>query len=216
MHCFENDRIRMETLSHFKIIFFDIGGVLLNNGWGHESRQKAAREFNLNYEELDELHHFIFNIYEMGKITLDEYLETVVFNHPRTFSIKEFKDFMFSQSFELPYMLSWLINWKKDCALPVLSLNNEGRELNKYRIEKFGLHRLFDGFISSCEVGMRKPNPEIYKLALGIAQVKPEECGYFDDRLILVNAAKKHGIQSFHHQDFESTRFILEKIKREM
>src|SRR5690606_28339180 len=88
--------------SSIKTIFFDIGGILLSNGWGHVSRQEAAKEFNLNYEELDVLHHFIFNVYEMGKITLDEYLQTVVFNHPRDFSLEEFKNFMFSQSVELP------------------------------------------------------------------------------------------------------------------
>jgi len=201
--------------SSIKTIFFDIGGVLLSNGWGHESRQAASRKFNVDYEELDVLHHFIFNIYEMGKISLDEYLETVIFNHPRDFSLDEFKSFMFSQSVELPHMLQWLKAWRKDCSFPVYSLNNEGRELNKLRIHKFELHQCFDGFISSCEVGMRKPNPEIYKLALGIAQVRPEECAYFDDRIMLVNAAKKHGINSFHHQSFESTKSILEDIKNQ-
>lgn len=202
----------MET-SAIKIIFFDIGGVLLSNAWGHESRQEAAKKFDLDYEELDELHHFVFNVYEMGQITLDEYLETVVFNHQRAFTPEEFKDFMFSQSVELADMLAWLINWKKECSLPVFSLNNEGRELNQFRIEKFRLHQCFDGFISSCEVGVRKPNPAIYKLALGIAQRKPHECIYFDDRLMLVNAAKKHGINSFQHQSFQATKSILEEIK---
>lgn len=202
----------MET-SAIKIIFFDIGGVLLSNAWGHESRREAAKKFDLDYEELDELHHFVFNVYEMGQITLDDYLETVIFNHPRDFTAEEFKDFMFSQSVELPDMLAWLINWKKECSLPVFSLNNEGRELNQFRIKKFGLHQCIDGFISSCEAGVRKPNPAIYKLALGIAQRKPYECIYFDDRLMLVNAAKKHGINSFQHQSSETTKSILEEIK---
>lgn len=201
--------------SSIKTIFFDIGGILLSNGWGHESRKEAAKKFNLNYEELDVLHHFIFNVYEMGKITLDEYLETVVFNHPRDFSLEEFKSFMFSQSVELPNMLQWIIEWKKDCNLSVFSLNNEGKELNRFRIDKFKLHNCFDGFISSCEVGMRKPNPEIYELALGIVQFKPEECAYFDDRIMLVHAAKRHGINSFHHQSFEATKSILEDIKNQ-
>lgn len=205
----------MET-SQVKVVFFDVGGVLLSNGWGHESRQKAAKVFGLNYDELDVLHNFIYNVYEIGRISLDDYLDTVVFNHPREFTKNEFKNFMFVQSKELPDMLQWLIKWKQGCGFRIISINNEGRELNDYRIEKFGLHQCFDAFISSGEVGMRKPDPGIYRLALGIAQVKPENCVYFDDRSMLVQEAQKLGIHSFHHQDFETTKKIIEKLKNDI
>ena len=199
--------------SRIKVLFFDVGGVLLNNGWGHQSRQEAATLFDLNYEEMDVLHDFIFNVYEMGKITLDDYLDVVVFNHPRSFSKQDFKDFMFAQSVELPGFLPWLKAWKKTCGYRVISINNEGRELNNYRIQKFGLHDCFDAFISSCEVGMRKPDPGIFNLAMGIAQVSPEECVYFDDRLMLTKSAQKLGIRSFHHQEFATTQQILQELK---
>ena len=202
----------MET-SQVKVVFFDIGGVLLSNGWGHKSRQEAAKVFSLNYDELAVLHNFIYNVYEIGRISLDAYLDTVVFNHPRDFTKNEFKNFMFAQSKELPDMLQWLIKWKQACGFRIISINNEGRELNDYRIEKFGLHQCFDAFISSGEVGMRKPDPGIYRLAMGIAQVKPENCVYFDDRSMLVQQAQKLGIHSFHHQNFETTRKNLEALK---
>lgn len=195
-----------------KVIFLDVGGVLLNNAWGHESRKAVCEKFHLNYEEFEVLHQFVFNLYEIGKITLDEYIETTVFNHPRSFAKEEIKEFMFSQSVLLPNMLQWIIEWKEKHKIPVFSLNNEGKELNDYRIHKFGLHRCFDGFISSCEVGMRKPDPELYKLARGIVQLQPHECVYFEDRIMLVNAAAKHGIHSFHHQDFESTKMIFDNF----
>ena len=99
------------------------------------------------------------------------------------------------------------------CGFRVISINNEGRELNDYRIKKFGLHECFDAFVSSCEVGMRKPDPGIFKMAMGIAQVSPDRCIYFDDRLMLVLAAEKQGIRSFHHQDFETTKKILMDLK---
>lgn len=199
--------------SKIKVLFFDVGGVLLNNGWGHQSRQEAARIFNLNYEEMEVLHNFIFNVYEIGKITLDDYLETVVFNHPRTFTKQDFKDFIYAQSVALPDFLPWLKEWKRTCGVRVISINNEGREINNYRIKKFGLHDCFDAFISSCEVGMRKPDPGIFNLAMGIAQVFPEECLYFDDRLMLAQAAQKLGIRSHHHQEFKTTKQILENLK---
>ena len=199
--------------SGVKVVFLDIGGVLLSDGWEKESRQKAAGIFNLDYAEMDALHQVIFNIYEIASITLDEYLDRVVFNHPRQFTREDFKTFMFAQTTELPGMLQWLKEWKKNCGFRIISINNEGKELNDYRIKKFGLHECFDAFISSCEVGMRKPDPRIFTLAMGIAQVSTEECIYFDDRLILVQAAQNLGIRSFHHQSFSTTQRILEDFK---
>ena len=197
-----------------KIIFFDIGGVLLTNGWGHEARQKAAVLFGFDYSEMNLLHEFIFNVYEIGRINLEEYLDTCVFNKPRDFTKEDFKAYMYAQSLELPGLLQWLINWKKinNGKYRTISINNEGKELNEYRIKKFKLHLCFDAFISSCEVGMRKPDPGIFQLAMGVAQAKPDECYYFDDRPMLVEAAKKLGIIGFHHVHFETTRDILEKL----
>ncbi|MGV3559521.1 HAD family hydrolase [Larkinella arboricola] len=203
-------------LTPIKFLFLDVGGVLLTNGWGHESRQRAAETFGFDYSEMDVLHDFIFDTYEMGRITLDEYLNTVIFNKPRDFTREDFKSFMFAQSLELPQMLEWLVEWKKaNPHIRIMSINNEGRELNEYRIKKFKLHRCFDAFISSCEVGMRKPDPGIFRLAMGLAQVRPEECLYFDDRLMLVGAARRLGIQALHHQTFEATKAILEKLNQE-
>ncbi|MEO8111462.1 MAG: HAD-IA family hydrolase [Ginsengibacter sp.] len=199
--------------SSYKILFSDIGGVLLSNGWGHLSRMAAAEKYGLDYTEMDELHHFIFNVYEIGKVTLDEYLDTVIFHQPRSFSREEFKDFIFKQSIQLPDMLPWLVQWKNaHPQIKIISINNEARELNNYRIRTFNLHDFFDAFVSSCEVGMRKPDPGIFRLALGIAQAEPHECLYFDDRPMLVEAAKKEGIHAYHHDSFEDTKKIIEEV----
>ena len=116
-----------------KTIFFDIGGVMLTNGWGHVSRENAAKKFGIDYAEMDYQHDFIFNVYEIGAITLDEYLDTVVFHKERNFSRDEFKEFMFQQSQELPEMISLLKNFKQQNPhLQIISLNNEGRELKLF------------------------------------------------------------------------------------
>ena len=196
-----------------KVIFSDIGGVFLSNGWEHQSREKLAKQFHLDFREMEILHDFIFNTYEIGKLTLDEYLDTVIFNRERDFTKEEFMMLMFAESQALSDMLGWFKEWKRGCGFRVISINNEGRELNDYRIKKFNLHECFDAFVSSCEVGMRKPDPGIFKLAMGVAQVSPEECVYFDDRPMLVQAAQKQGIKSFHHQDFETTKKILTDLK---
>ena len=196
-----------------KIIFSDIGGVLLSNGWGHESRQAAAAKFGFDYEEMNILHEFIFNVYEIGRISLDEYLKTTLFYKPRNFTKQAVVDFMLAQSTELP-TLQWMVQFKKKYSsrFRFISINNEGKELNDYRIKQFRLHECFDAFISSCEVGMRKPDPGIFQLAMGIAQVKPEQCIYFDDRQILVDAAAKTGITCYRHHGLDSTRAILEAL----
>lgn len=199
--------------SKIKAVFFDIGGVLLTNGWGHESRQKAAAVFGFDYEEMNTLHNFIYNVFEIGSISLDAYLETVLFHCPRDFTKDQFKEFMYAESVELPHLLPWLKSWKKQTQLPVFALSNESRELNDYRIDKFELHKLFDGFFSSCYLGFRKPDPRIFKTALQIAQVQPSECIYFDDRRLLVNFAKNLGMNSIEHKEFEDTKHILENLK---
>ncbi len=193
-------------------LFLDIGGVLLTNGWGHESRQRAANHFNVAYDEINFPHEFIYNIYEIGKITLTEYLDTIVFSKPRNFTHQQFFEFMVQESKELPYLKEWLIDWKKTSGCKIIAINNEGKELNHYRIQKFQLKNVFDAFVSSCEVGMRKPDPGIFRLALGIAQSKPEECVYFDDRPMLVSAAAKTGINAYHHVSFEQTKNIIENL----
>ncbi len=200
-------------VSKIKVVLMDIGGVLLTNGWGHESRQKAAKVFGFDYEAMDILHHFIYNVFEIGSITLEDYLDTVVFNQSRNFTKVDFKQFMYEQSVELPEMLSWVKSWKKHTQLPVFALNNESLELNDYRIAKFKLHEVFNGFFSSCYLGFRKPDPRIYQTALEITRVNPEECLYFDDRPMLVDAAKKQGIHAVLHENFENTKQILENLK---
>ncbi|GAB1405651.1 HAD family phosphatase [Lentimicrobium sp.] len=198
-------------ISQIKVVFLDIGGVILTNGWGHLSRQQAAKHFGFDYDEMNVLHHFIYNVFEIGSITLDEYLDIAVFHCTRDFTKDEFKKFMYAQSVELPQMLSWLKSWKKQIDVPVFALSNESRELNDFRIDKFKLHALFDGFFSSCYLGLRKPDPRIYRQAMQTVHANPAECLYIDDRLMLANTANKLGMIGIHHETFETTRKFLER-----
>ena len=201
------------TLSDIKVVFLDIGGVILTNGWGRVSRQSAAEEFGVDFSEMDKRHDLIFNIYEEGRVTLDAYLDTVLFYEPRSFSKAVFRDFMFQQSKQLPDMLDWLIDWKtQHPLLRFFSLNNEPRELHQYRVQQFQLRRLYDGFISSCDVGLRKPDPQLYAVAVGVAGVQPNECLYIDDREVLVAAGKKAGLNVWHHQNREATITFLQSL----
>ena len=187
-------------------IFTDIGGVLLTNGWDRKARKKAIRLFKLDPAETEERHHLSFDTYESGKISLSEYLSRLVFYSKRDFSEEDFRAFMFEQSQPFPEMLELIRDIKKKYGIKIAVVNNEGRELNNYRIHKFKMGEFVDFFISSCFVHFRKPDADIFKVALDIAQVVPEKVIYLEDRPLFVQVAGTLGIRGIIHQDFNETK----------
>ncbi len=193
-------------------IFLDIGNVMLTNGWDRHMRRQAAEIFNLDYEEMDERHHLTFDTYEEGKLSLDEYLTRLVFYEDRPFTREDFKAYMFAQSQQKPEMMQTadlIKGLKGKYGLKVATVSNEGLELTRYRIKKFQLGSFVDFFISSCFVHYRKPDADLYRLALDCAQVMPEESVYIDDRAMFVEVARGLGINGIHHTGFESTKAAL-------
>jgi putative hydrolase of the HAD superfamily len=186
-------------------LFLDIGGVMLSNGWGHESRRSAADFFNLDFDEMDERHHVIQITYEEGKITLTEYLKRVVFCQKRSFTVNQFRDFMFAQSSPNLEMIKYINQLKDKYNLKIAVVNNEGRELNEHRIKKFKLNQFVDFFISSCFVHFRKPDADIFRIALDIAQVPVQHVVYIEDMQMFVDVASDLGIRSIHHTNYDST-----------
>ncbi|MEJ2427394.1 MAG: HAD family phosphatase [Deltaproteobacteria bacterium] len=190
-------------------LFLDIGNVLLTNGWDHSMRRRAAQKFALDYEEMNERHHLTFDTYEEGKLSLAEYLGRVVFYRPRSFSPEDFRDFIFAQSKPKPDMIQLVQELKERYGLKTAAVSNEGRELTLYRVKKFKLSSFIDFFISSCFVHLRKPDEDIYRLALDCAQVEAEQVVYIDDRPMFVEVARALGINGIHHRDLVSTRQAL-------
>jgi putative hydrolase of the HAD superfamily len=199
----------MSNDSSITTLFLDIGGVLLTNGWDHKMRRKAAETFALEYEEMNERHHLTFDTYEEGKLSLYEYLQRVIFFEERPFSLEEFKMFMFEQSQPYQEMIDLVCKLKQRYRLKIAAVSNEGRELTVYRIAKFDLGSFIDFFISSCFVHYRKPDEDIYRIALDIAQVPPEQVVYLEDRPMFVEVAQGLGVRGVVHKDFESTRAAL-------
>jgi putative hydrolase of the HAD superfamily len=193
-----------------RALFLDIGGVLLTNGWDHGMREKAAQTFDLNYEEMNERHHLTFDTYEEGKLSLYEYLERVVFYQERPFSLEEFKAFMFAQSQPYQPMIDLVCRLKERYGLKIAVISNEGRELTVHRIQKFDLGSFVDFFISSCFVHFRKPDEDIFRMALDIAQVPPDQVVYIEDRPMFVEVAAGLGIHGVIHKNYDSTQAALE------
>ncbi len=192
-----------------KAVFLDIGGVLLTNGWDRRARRAAAEKFGLNPEEMDERHHLTFDTYEEGKLSLGDYLTRLVFFEDRPFTREDFQAFMFAQSQPLPEMIGLFTRLKARHGFRVATVSNEGRELTIYRIKKFNLKSFVDFFISSCFVHIRKPDADIYRLALDCAQVEPEEAVYVDDRAMFVQVARGLNLRGIHHTGYDSTREAL-------
>ena len=195
----------MNNPTKITTLFLDIGGVLLTNGWDRAARKLAIQSFGLDALETEERHHLTFDTYEEGKLTLDEYLNRVVFYEERSFSRKDFRDFMYAQSAPYPEMLELIPRLKEKYKLKIAIVNNEGRELNEHRIHHFNISRFVDFYISSCFVHFRKPDADIYKIALDIAQVKPAEVVYVEDRSMFIDVAAGLGINGVCHTDYEST-----------
>lgn len=195
----------MSLKNQISTLFIDIGGVLLTNGWDRKARKLASVFFDLEYDELEERHHLTFDTYEVGKLSLKEYLKRIVFYEDRPFTMEEFQVFMFKQSNPFPEMISLIKSLKEIYGLKVAVISNEGRELTEFRIATFKLNEFVDFFISSSFVHFRKPDIDIFKIALDTAQVSPKNALYIDDRLMFVQVAEELGLKGIHHIDYQST-----------
>lgn len=200
-------------MSKISALFWDVGGVLLTNAWDHTERLRTLNHFLLSEAEFHDRHEMVVSSFEQGQITLDEYLDRTVFYRERSFTRQAFKDDMFSQSHPDGEALNLAKELAQSNKYLMSTINNESKELNLFRIEKFGLTRIFSLFVSSCFVGLRKPEAGIYKLALEITQKPPEECCFIDDRALNLECAKQLGMHVIQMKDAGQLRQDLEKLE---
>jgi putative hydrolase of the HAD superfamily len=194
-----------------RAIFWDVGGVVLSNAWDHTERAAAFQHFGIDEAEFQPRHEMVVSSFERGKISLDEYLDRTMFYSERPFTREEFREYMFSLSKPIPDVLDFVRKLAKRRKYFMGTINNESRELNVYRIEKYGLRKIFSVFISSCFVGLRKPESGIYRLALEVTQVNPEECCFIDDRALNLECAAKLGMRTIQMKTLEQLRGDLER-----
>jgi len=196
----------MKRSTEIRTLFLDIGGVLLTDGWDHHARKRAVKNFKLDWAEIEARHQLTFDTYEEGKLTLEEYLGRVIFYQKRPFTRAQFQRFMFAQSKPYPQMIGLIAQLKARYGLEIVVVSNEARELNEHRIRKFRLDGLVDSFISSCFVHIRKPDVDMFRLALDISQAPARQVVYIENTLMFVQIAEGLGIRSILHTEYESTR----------
>jgi putative hydrolase of the HAD superfamily len=199
-------------LSAIRALFWDVGGVLLSNAWDRTERAKALKHFGLDEEEFHDRHEMVVSSFERGKITLDEYLDRTVFYRARPFTREAFRDFMYSLSQPMPDVIALAHALSDSGKYFMATINNESRELNYYRMEKFELRKIFDLFFSSCFVGLRKPERDIYQLALETTQIPPEACCFIDDRAINLECAAQLGMNVIEMDSIGQLRADLAKL----
>jgi len=198
-------------LPEITTLFWDIGGVILTNGWDRESRKQAAATFHFDMEEFHDRHDLSFPAFDTGQITLNEYLDRTLFYRARPFTREEFTAFMFAQSKEYADTRAVLDKVAASKRYFIGAINNEPFELNQYRIEAFNLRRSFLVFFSSCYVHSRKPEETIFRVALEVSQRVPEQCLFIDDRPINLDSPRRLGMNVIHHQNAEQLRAELGK-----
>ena len=183
-------------MAPIKTLFFDIGGVCLSNGWDREQRRVVTDKYGFDYDTFDRRHRQVVDALERGQMTLSDYLRWTVFYEPRSFTSDELTQTILALSTPFPDTLALVRALRGSGRYLLATLNNESRELNEHRIERFGLRELFTAFFSSCYFGLLKPQPDIYRRALQITQCAPAECVYIDDRPMNVEVANILGMRA--------------------
>ena len=195
-----------------RIVYSDIGGVLGTNGWGSDLRAKVVEHFGLDEVTVDKRHHLMFDSYERGYLTFEQYLNYVFFEEPRSFEWTAVRDFIYAGSIPWPESIHLFRQVKEANKVKLALISNEGEGITQYRIDKFGLRELADFIVVSHCVHMRKPDAQIWQLALDLAQVKVDQAIYVDDREMFVNRATELGFSAFQHVTVEQSRQNFEAL----
>jgi putative hydrolase of the HAD superfamily len=203
-------------MARITTLFWDIGGVILTNGWDRNSRKEAGEAFQLDWEDFQDRHELSFPAFDAGQLSLNEYLDRTLFYRPRKFSREEFTAFMFAQSQEFPASRAILDQCAAANRYLIGAINNEPLELNQYRIEAFNLRRSFQVFFSSCYIHSRKPEEDIFRMALAVTQRQPEECVFIDDRPLNLEAPRRLGMSVIHYRSPDQLRADLHNLQVEV
>lgn len=199
-------------MAEINTLFWDNGGVILTNGWDRDSRELAVEKFHLDWDEFEDRHELMLHTFETGELSLNEYLRRTVFYRPRSFTVDEFKTFMFEQSQPFPESIEFLAALACTRRYMLAALNNESLEINQYRIAKFKLRDYFEAFFSSCYLRLRKPGADIYNRALQITQRRPEECVLIDDRGLNLECAQEMGMHTIQFKNVAQLKNDLSSL----
>lgn len=199
-------------MAKIRTVLWDVGGVLLTNGWDRCERAVLLREFGIDRDAFEFRHLEVNDAWERGEITVDQYLDHTLFYEPRGFTRDAFFARMKDVSQWLPDSAIGLARSLAAAGgVNLVLVSNESRELMDHRIRAFDLARDFPIIIASAFVGLRKPDERIFRLALDVTQSLPEETVFVDDRIENATAASALGIHGTH---YNGSQVLQEELMR--
>jgi HAD superfamily hydrolase (TIGR01509 family) len=182
-----------------RTIFWDLGGVVLTNGWDPGQRKRVLSRLGVNLEAYEELHDRANYYWERGLLTAKDFFsQTVLLPNPKldlTFDML-WPQVCAASKVLHPECLDMLAELKQMGRYRIATLNNESRELNEYRLDAFKLRSLFDYFICSGYVHEMKPNLGIYKSAIDISGFAASSALFIDDKPENCAAAEAVGMHA--------------------
>ncbi len=195
-----------------RTIFWDIGGVILTNGWDLHQRARVLAELGVDLKAYEAVHDSVNYYWERGLIRARDFFEQTVLrpNEKLGLTFDALWKLVCGESRVIhPECLAMLDALKASGSYRVATLNNESPELNEYRLDTFGLRERFDYFICSGYVHEMKPLPGIYRTAISTSGHCPEETLFIDDKQENCDAAVALGIRAIRFESPEGLRFAL-------
>lgn len=187
----------MSPASEIATIFWDIGGVLLTNGWDKDQRADVLGRLGVDLEDYESRHDAANFYWERGLSTAKCFFDQTVFTRPRDFTFEDLWLQVCAESKILhPECFDILRVLAADGRFKVATLNNESRELNEHRLHAFPLQFYFDYFVCSGYVHEMKPDAAIYRSAIEISGYRAEQTLFIDDKQENCEAAMELGMKA--------------------
>ena len=191
-------------MTTIRTLFWDIGGVILTNGWDRNQRSEVLERLDVNLAAYEKVHERANYYWERGLLSAyDFFKQTVLLPNPQLeLTFDSLWKQVCAQSRVLhPECLDILADLKRQGKLRLATLNNESRELNEHRLDAFKLRSLFDYFICSGYIHEMKPMPGIYRSAIDISGFDAHTALFIDDKRENCEAAREEGMQAIEFKD---------------
>jgi putative hydrolase of the HAD superfamily len=187
-----------------RAVFFDLGGVIVRTEY-QAPRQQLADRLGMEYDDLDRI---VFNSdsgiqASTGAITSQQHWEAVLKRLKRPVEeLQSIRDEFFAGDIVDRTILDFLRSLRGTHKTGLIS--NAWSDLRDY-ITREKMIDAFDHIIISAEVGVAKPDPRIFQIALEQARVSPNEAVFVDDFYVNIEGCEKVGMKGIHFKDAQST-----------
>lgn len=202
-----------------KNIIFDLGGVIYDINYQNTIdafTDLGALNAKSLYSQAEQSK--LFDQYEIGAITTDQFIKGLKRELPKGVTPEEIKLAWNIMLTGIPeHRLDFLEEVAERYNIYLLSNTNE-LHLNQINeeMDKFDygdLRSYFDGVYYSFEIGLRKPNLDIFETIIEREELDPEETLFIDDSAQHVKGAKKAGLHAFHHIENDIADIFEEVIE---